>query len=107
MPRCWKNSAYLRCGAVNRRLQSPLARDESNLPLSEPIKGVILTQNCREAGECRIQIGRTVAYRIKYLLCNLQFLSTRSVSEHGEYPPFDRSEHGGRLDQVGLSCRIC
>ena len=25
--------------------------------------------------------------------------ATRSVSEHGEYPPFDRSEHGGSLDQ--------
>ena len=54
MPRCRQNSAYLRCGTVNRRLQSPLARDESNLPLSEPIKGVILIQNCREVGECRL-----------------------------------------------------
>jgi hypothetical protein len=30
------------CGAVNRRLRSPLARDEDNLPLPKPIKGVIL-----------------------------------------------------------------
>ncbi|MBV9481508.1 MAG: hypothetical protein JO249_12265 [Acidobacteria bacterium] len=56
MPRCRQNSAYQRCGAVNRRLQSSIARDESNLPLSEPIKGVILTQNCQEAGECRLKL---------------------------------------------------
>ena len=39
MPRCRQNGAYQRCGAVNCRLRSPLAHDEGNLPLSEPVKG--------------------------------------------------------------------
>jgi len=42
MPRCRQNGAYQRCGAVNCRLRSPLAHDEGNLPLSEPVKGVTL-----------------------------------------------------------------
>jgi hypothetical protein len=42
MPRCRQNGAYQHCGAIKRRLRPPLARDEGNLPLPEPIKGVIL-----------------------------------------------------------------
>jgi hypothetical protein len=42
MPRCRQNGAYQRSGVVNRRLRSPLAHDEGNLPSPEPVKKAIL-----------------------------------------------------------------
>jgi hypothetical protein len=42
MPRCRPNGAYQRCGAVNRRLRSPVARDKGNFRLPEPVKKAIL-----------------------------------------------------------------
>lgn len=42
MPRCRQSGAYQRFGAVNCRLRSPLARDEGDLLLPEPVKRTIL-----------------------------------------------------------------
>lgn len=42
MPRCGQSDAYQRFGAVDRRLRSPLARDESDLLLPKPVKRAIL-----------------------------------------------------------------
>jgi hypothetical protein len=59
MPGFRQNGAYQRCGAVNCRLRSPLAHDEANLPLSEPVKGVTLTSKL--PGTWRMSVNRRSA----------------------------------------------
>ena len=58
MPRCTQNGAYQRCGAINCRLRSLLARDEGNLPLPEPVKRAILVS--KPPGIWRMSVYRAV-----------------------------------------------
>lgn len=49
----WR-SPVQRCSVVNRRLRTPLARDERCCPLLKSFKKSILARTHRESGECRL-----------------------------------------------------
>jgi len=60
MPRCRRNGAYQRCGAVNRRVRSPRARDEGNLPLPKTIERAILGSKSRGIWRMSIMVAAIV-----------------------------------------------
>jgi len=53
MPRCKPVGACQRSSAIGHRLQSPFARDDSDLPLLKAFKGAILAPKSPETDECR------------------------------------------------------
>jgi len=59
-----KRSTLQHLSAVNRRLRSPLACGEGDLPLLKAVRGAILAAKPPESGECRLnQIERALEDR--------------------------------------------
>jgi hypothetical protein len=50
-----QSRAIQRFGAVNRKLRSPVASAARDLPLREPVRSAIPSQNHPQSGECRIK----------------------------------------------------
>jgi hypothetical protein len=55
MPRCGRSSVVQRSGSINRRLRSPFACSQGDLPLPKSLKGAILASKPPGSGECRVK----------------------------------------------------
>ena len=68
-----KRSTLQHLSAVNRRLRSPLACGEGDLPLLKAVRGAILAAKPPESGECRLnQIERALRIVAEADLADLQ-----------------------------------